>query len=151
MTYLWHLIMFYKDYLKFSLWMKFSYYRYIGLWLKSQKSKLFTFHGVLFWNSKLETNRLSSILVDLAFWNFYNVAVNIAFKTSLVIFLTSLPILLVIVLSAITFPIIEDNFKFFTILINITNIENWIGVPVFILAVLSALSSIFTFIAKTLN
>ena len=78
-------------------------------------------------------------------------AVNIAFKTSLVIFLTSLPILLVIVLSAITFPIIEDNFKFFTILINITNIENWIGVPVFILAVLSALSSIFTFIAKTLN
>jgi len=79
------------------------------------------------------------------------VAVNIAFKTSLVIFLTSLPILLVIVLSAITFPIIEDNFKFFTILINITNIENWIGVPVFILAALSALSSIFTFIAKTLN
>ena len=78
-------------------------------------------------------------------------AVNIAFKTSLVIFLTSLAILLVIVLSAITFPIIEDNFKFFPILINITNIENWIGVPIFILAALSALSSIFTFIAKTLN
>ena len=78
-------------------------------------------------------------------------AVNIAFKTSLVIFLISLAILLVIVLSAITFPIIEDNFKFFPILINITNIENWIGVPVFILAALSALSSIFTFIAKTLN
>jgi len=79
------------------------------------------------------------------------VAVNIAFKISLIIFITSLAILLVVVLSAITFPIIEDNFKFFPILLNITNIENWIGVPVFILAVLSALSSISTFIAKTLK
>ena len=78
-------------------------------------------------------------------------AVNIAFKISLIIFITSLAILLVVVLSAITFPIIEDNFKFFPILLNITNIENWIGVPVFILAVLSALSSISTFIAKTLK
>jgi hypothetical protein len=74
-----------------------------------------------------------------------------AFKISLAVFITALSLLLVIILSTVTFPISSNVLKEFPYLQTVINVENWLGVPDFIITLLSALSSLFTFIAKTLK
>jgi hypothetical protein len=74
-----------------------------------------------------------------------------AFKISLAIFLTTLTLLLVIILSTVTFPISSNVLKEFPDLQTVINIENWLGVPDFVVTLLSALASLATFIGKTLK